>query len=120
MVARLWRSKSRALVLRYSDMQTPCATGFNARNQARFKARLKEPFSPSIFFCNCRIAYNTDSGRGGQPGTYTSTRFNARNQARFKARLKEPFSPSIFFCNCRIAYNTDSGRGGQPGTYTST
>jgi hypothetical protein len=29
--------------------------------------------SRSIFFCSLRIASMTASGRGGQPGTYTST-----------------------------------------------
>jgi hypothetical protein len=40
---------------------------------ARFSARLNDPLSASIFFCSWRIANNTASGRGGQPGTYTST-----------------------------------------------
>jgi hypothetical protein len=40
---------------------------------AIFSARLNDPFSESIFFCNCKIEYSSASGRGGQPGTYTST-----------------------------------------------
>lgn len=42
------------------------------RSHAKFSARLKEPFSASIFFCNCKIEYSSASGRGGHPGTYTS------------------------------------------------
>jgi putative hydrolase of the HAD superfamily len=30
-------------------------------------------FSPAIFACSCRIPCSSASGRGGQPGTYTST-----------------------------------------------
>src|SRR5712692_6491154 len=40
---------------------------------ARFRARLNEPFSLSIFFWSCKIEYSSASGRGGHPGTYTST-----------------------------------------------
>ena len=40
---------------------------------AIFSARLNDPFSESIFFCNCKMEYSSASGRGGHPGTYTST-----------------------------------------------
>jgi|SRR6267154_311583 len=50
-----------------------CSRSDDLLHQAKFRARLKEPFSLSIFFCNCKIEYRRASGRGGHPGTYTST-----------------------------------------------
>jgi len=49
------------------------SAGLARARQSKFKARLKEPVSASIFFCSCRIEYKSASGRGGHPGTYTST-----------------------------------------------
>jgi hypothetical protein len=45
------------------------SAGLARARQSKFKARLKEPVSASIFFCSCRIEYKSASGRGGHPGT---------------------------------------------------
>src|SRR6202040_2249673 len=65
-VARQCLNKSRALTV--SGIGEAMGISY-----ARFNARLNEPFSASIFFCSCKTAYSTASGRGGHPGTYTST-----------------------------------------------
>src|SRR5260370_40722229 len=57
---------------------------------ARFRARLNEPFSLSIFFWTCKIEYSRASGRGGHPGTYTSTGLTRLHPCTIAELLKTP------------------------------